>query len=138
MTVAERRLRDKLVKRRPSMAVSNNTIKHNLMQVRCLKLQHLMDTSTADLISNLLDLRSSIIRSSKACVDKLLTVLLKKIISILVSTSRDLDQLCETVADLCYRETAEESEVKKCVGWGVVGAETVLVAAVVDGDFDGD
>jgi hypothetical protein len=97
-----------------------------------------MDASTADLISNLLNLRRSIIRSSKTSVDKLLAVLLKKIISILVSTSRDLDQLRETVADLCYGETAEEGEVKECVGWGVIGAETVLVAAVVDGDFDGD
>lgn len=55
-----------------------------------------------------------------------------------MSTGRDLDQLCETVADLCYGETAKESEVKECVRWGVVGTETVLVAAVVDGNFDGD
>lgn len=97
-----------------------------------------MDTSTADLISNLLNLRSSIIRSSKASVDQLLAVLLKKIISILVGTSRDLDQLCKAVADLCYRKTAEESEVKECVRWGMIGTKAVLVAAVVDGDFDGD
>jgi hypothetical protein len=138
MTVAEGSLRDKLVKRRPGVAVGNDTVKHDLVEVRCLKLEHLVDTSTANLVSNLLDLRRSIVRSTEAGVNELLAVLLEKVVSVLVGTGGDLDQLGESISDLCHWETAEECEVKECVRGGVVSSETVLVAAVVDGDFDGD
>ncbi|KAI6766053.1 hypothetical protein HG530_007123 [Fusarium avenaceum] len=138
MTVAEGSLRDELVKRRPSVAIGNDTVKHDLVEVRSLKLEHLMDTSTANLVSNLLDLRRSIVRSTKASVNELLAVLLEKVVSVLVGTGGDLDQLCESISDLCHWETAEECEVKECVRGSVVGSETVLVVAVVNGDFDGD
>jgi hypothetical protein len=138
VTVAERSLRDKLVKRRPGMAVGNDTVKHDLVKVRCLKLEHLVDTSTANLVSNLLDLRRSIVRSTEAGVNELLAVLLEKIVSVLVGTGGDLDQLGESISDLCHWESAEEREVKECVRGSVVSSETVLVVAVVDSDFDGN
>ena len=138
MAVAERSLGNELVKRRPGVTVGNNTVEHDLVKVWCLKLKHLVNTSTADLISNLLNLRRSIIRSTEASVDELLAVLLKKIIGVFVGTSRDLDQLSKSISDLSNWETAEECEVKEGVRGSVVGSETVLVAAVVDGDLDRD
>jgi hypothetical protein len=53
-------------------------------------------------------------------------------------TSRDLDQLRETVTDLSRGQSSQEREVEEGVDWCVVGAQTVLVVAVVDGDLDGD
>lgn len=55
-----------------------------------------------------------------------------------MSTGRDLDELCEAVADLSHRQSAEECEVKECMDWGMVSAKTVLVVAVVDSHFDAD
>jgi hypothetical protein len=97
-----------------------------------------MNTSTANFISNFLNLRSSIIGSTKASVNKLLAVLLKKVIGLLMSTSGDLNQLSKSVSDLSNGETAEECEIKKSVRGSVVSTETVLIAAVVDGDLDRD
>jgi hypothetical protein len=136
MAVAERSLGNELVEGRPGVTVGNNTVEHDLVEVRCLKLKHLVDTSTADLVSDHLNLRRSIIRSTKASVDELLAVLLKEIISLLVSTGGDLNQLSKSVSDLSDGETAEECEVKEGVRRSVVGTETVLVTAVVDSNLD--
>jgi hypothetical protein len=35
-------------------------------------------------------------------------------------------------------DSAQECEVEKGVDWGVVGSETILIFAVLDGDFDGE
>jgi hypothetical protein len=55
-----------------------------------------------------------------------------------MGTSRDLDQLREAVADLSRGQGSQEREVEEGVDRSVVGAQTVLVVAVVDGDLDGD
>lgn len=55
-----------------------------------------------------------------------------------MSARRDLDQLGKTVSDLCLGECAEESEVEESVNRSMIGSETVLVVAVVDGNLDRD
>jgi hypothetical protein len=45
-----------LVERAPGVAVGNDTVETNLVEVRCLKLQHLVDTSAVYFIRCLEDL----------------------------------------------------------------------------------
>ena len=108
------------------------------MQVRCLQLQHLMDTLTVDLIRRIDQFFRTAIRSAETLLDQLLTVLVQQIEGSLVRACRDLDQLRETVADLCGRESSQECEIEEGVDRGVIRSEPVLVVAVVDGNFDGD
>lgn len=120
------------------MTVGNDTVKTNLVEVRCLELEHLVDTSPVDLVGCLLDLLLSTVGVAESGVDELLGVLVEKVKCGQVSTAGDLDQLCETVPDLRSGECAEETEVEEGVLGCVVGTETVLVVAVVDTDLDGD
>ena len=53
-------------------------------------------------------------------------------------TCRDLDQLRETVADLCGWKSSQECEVEKGVDRGVISSKPILVVAVVDGYFNRD
>ena len=53
-----------------------------------------------------------------------------------MSTGGDLDQLGEAVSDLRFWESAEKREVEECVHWGMIGAQTVLVVAIVDSNLD--
>jgi hypothetical protein len=55
-----------------------------------------------------------------------------------VGAGRDLDQLGKAVADLRSRQSAEEAKVQERLHRRVIGAEAVLVVAVVDGDLDAD
>lgn len=120
------------------MTVGNDSVKTNLVKVGGLKLQHLVDTVTVDLVGSIADLLGSTITATEASRDELLTVLVEQVEGVKVGTGGDLDQLCEAVADLSIGESAEESEVKEGVHGSVVGTQTVLVVAVVDGDLDGD
>jgi hypothetical protein len=120
------------------MAICNDPIQSDLMQVRRLQLQHLVDSLPVDLIRRLDQLLRASIRSAKALLNQLLAVLVQQVKGVEMRTRRDLDQLGETVANLSRRQGSKECEVKEGVDWGVVGAQTVLVIAVVDGDFDGD
>lgn len=54
-----------------------------------------------------------------------------------MSTSGDLDQLCESVSDLRLGERTKEAEVEESVHGGMVSTETVLVVSVVHSDLDG-
>ena len=120
------------------MTVGNDTVKTNLVEVRCLELEHLVDTSPVNPVGSILDLLLSTIGVTESGVNELLGVLVEKIECGQVSTAGDLDQLCETVPDLRSGECAEETEVEEGVLGCVVGTETVLVVAVVDTDLDGD
>jgi len=75
-------------------------------------------------------------RSRETDLDELLAVLLEQLPDLDVGDGRNLDQLCETVADLAERKSGEEREVKEGHARGVVGSETVLELAVVDSDLD--
>jgi hypothetical protein len=120
------------------VTVGNDTVKTNLVEVGCLELQHLVDTSPVDLVGCVLDLLLSTIGVAESSVNKLLSVLVEEVECGQVGTAGDLDQLCETVPDLRSGQCAEETEVEECVLGCMVGTETVLVVAVVDADLDGD
>ena len=120
------------------MAICNDPIQSDLMQVRRLQLQHLVDPLPVDLIRRLDQLLRTPIRSAKALLNQLLAVLVQQVKGVEMRTRRDLDQLREAVADLSRGQGSQEREVEEGVDWGVVGAQTVLVVAVVDGDLDGD
>jgi len=120
------------------VTVGNDTVKTDLVQVWSLELQHLEDTSTVDLVCSIIDLLLGAVSTTEASADELLAVLVEQIESWEVTTSGDLDQLCESVSDLSLWKSAQEAEVEESVHWGVVGTETILVVAVVDGDLDGD
>ena len=53
-----------------------------------------------------------------------------------MGTSRYLDQLGKTIADLCCGQGAEERKVKEGVNRCVVRSKTVFVVAIVDGNLD--
>lgn len=120
------------------MAVGNDSVKTDFVQVGGLELQHLEDTSTVDRVCSLLDLLGSTVSTTEAGTDQLLAVLVEQVESGQVGAGGDLDQLCESVSDLSLGKSAEEAEVKEGVHRSVVGTETVLVVAVVDGDLDRD
>jgi 16S rRNA C1402 (ribose-2'-O) methylase RsmI len=107
------------------------------MEVGCLKLQHLVDTGAVDLIRCLEDFLV-VTLTAESRSDQLLAVLVQQVECWLVSTGRNLDQLCETVSYLTLWQGLQEREVKECVHGGVVRSETVLVVAVVDSDLDAD
>jgi hypothetical protein len=119
------------------MAVSDDTVQTNLVEVRCLKLQHLEDTGTVYLIRCLSNLGIDVV-TTEARGDQFLTVLVEKLESWPVTTCGDLDQLCKAISDLCFWECLQEREVEECVHWGMVSSKSVLVVAVVDGDLDTD
>lgn len=120
------------------MAICNDPIQSDLMQVRRLQLQHLVDPLPVNLIRRLDQLLRASIRAAETLLDQLLAVLVQQVKSVEMGTSRDLDQLREAVADLGRGQGAQEREVEEGVDRGVVGAQTVLVVAVVDSDLDGD
>lgn len=120
------------------VTVGNDTVETNLVEVGCLELQHLVDTSPVDLVGCFLDLLLSTIGVTESGLDELLGILVEKVECGQVSTAGDLDQLCETVPDLRSGKCAEETKVEEGVLGCVVGTKTVLVVAVVDTDLDGD
>lgn len=120
------------------MSICDDSIETDLVEVGCLELQHLVDTSSVDLVSSLLNLGWRSIGAAKACLDDLLAVLVEQVERRQVGTRRDLDQLGESVSDLCGREGSKEGEVEEGLDGSVVGTQSVLVVAVVDGDLDRD
>jgi hypothetical protein len=117
------------------VAVGNDTVKTDLVEVGCLELQHLEDTGAVYLIRCLSYLRVDIVTAEARC-DQLLAVLVEKLECWPVATSRDLNQLSKAVSDLCLWERLQERKVEECVHWCVVSTKSVLVVAVVDGDLD--
>lgn len=82
------------------MAIGDDSIKHNLMQIRRLQQQHLINPRPTNLIRDLLNLRIRLIRPSKGRPDQLLAVPVQQVVRLLVGARRDLDELGEAVADL--------------------------------------
>lgn len=117
------------------MAVSDDTVKTDLVKVGCLQLQHLVNARTVDGVSSLADLLV-VAFATEACCDQLLAILVKKIECGLVRTCRDLDQLGKAVSDLCLRKSLQEGEVQEGVHGSVISTQSILVVAVVYGDLD--
>lgn len=97
-----------------------------------------MDAAAVDGVGGLFELEAAAIGASEAVRYQLLAVLVEELEGGEVCAGGDLDEFGEAVADLGYGQGSQEGEVEEGVDWGVVGAESVLVLAVVDGDFDGD
>ena len=125
------------MERTPCVAVGDDTVKTDLVKVRCLELQHLMNTSTVDGVSSLANLLV-IALTAEAGSDQLLAVLVKKIECGPVSTCRDLDQLGKAVSDLCLGQGLQERKVQEGVDGSVVSTQPVLVIAVVNSNLDTD
>lgn len=120
------------------MAICDDSVKTNLVQVGGLKLQHLVDTSPVDRIGGIGNLLRRAICTAEAGLDELLAVLVQKVEGVKVSASGDLDQLCKSVSDLSLGKRSKESEVEEGVHWCVVGTQAVFVVAVVDSHLDRD
>jgi len=83
------------------VAICDDSVQADFVEIRCLQLQHLMDAFLVDLIRCLADLLGCAIRAPETSLDELLTVLVEQVECVEVGTSRDLDQLGEAVSDLC-------------------------------------
>lgn len=127
-----------LMQRAPSMTVRDDTIQANLVEIRSLKLQHLVDARAIDLIRSLADLTRLVIDAAEFCGDQPFTELVEKVEGPKMCASGDLDQLCESVSYLTLWQGLQECEVEESVHGRVVRSETVLVVAIVDGDLNAD
>lgn len=96
-----------------------------------------MDATAVNDVGGLPELGAAAVCAAEPVRDELLAEAVKELEGGEVRAGRDLDQLSEAVPDLRYRQSSEEGEVEEGVDRSVVGAETVLVLAVVDGDLDG-
>ena len=104
------------------MAICNDSIQSDLVQVRRLQLQHLVDALPVNIIRGLDQLLRASIRSAKTLLNQLLAVLVQQVKGVEMRTRRDLDQLREAVADLSRGQGSQEREVEEGVDRGVVGA----------------
>lgn len=119
------------------MTVGNDTVKTNLVEVRCLELKHLVDTGAVYFIRCLANF-VIVTLTTEACGDQLLAVLVQQIKCWPMCASRDLDELCEAISDLSLWKSPQETKVEECVHGCMVGTQSVLVVAVVDTDLDAD
>lgn len=87
-------------------------------------------------ICSLSDLIRGLVGSPKLGIYELLAIFVKEVKDFKMSTGRNLDQLSEAIPDLCSRQSTKESKVQESVDGRMVGAKTVLVVTVVDGDLD--
>lgn len=120
------------------MAVGDDAVEHDLVEVGGFEFEHLVDAGAADLVGGLLQVVRGAVCAAEAGGDEVLAVGVEEVEGGLVGAGGDLDELGEAIADLGDWEGAKEGEVKECVDGGMVGSETVLVVAIVDGNLDGD
>jgi hypothetical protein len=120
------------------VTICDDTVQTDLVEVRRLELQHLVDARAVYLIRGIANIVRGIIGAAKARRDQLLAELVEQIECPQMGTARDLDQLGETVTNLSLRKTTQELEVEEGVHRGMVCSKTVLVVAVVHGDLDAD
>lgn len=120
------------------VAICNYSIKSNLVEVRSLKLQHLVDACFVDRVCSLLDLCRCTITSSESSRDELLTVLVEQVKGRQVGARGDLDKLGKSVSNLGFGQRSEEGKVQECLHGCMVSTQSVLVIAIVDGNFDRD
>lgn len=138
MSVAQRRRRRELECRGPRVSVRDDTVEGDFVQVWGLEEQHDVDATVVDDVGGLPELGTATVCAAEPVRDELLAEAVQELEGGYVRAGRDLDQFGEAVPDLGFRQGPEEGEVEEGVDRGVVGAETVLVLVVVDGDLDGD
>lgn len=102
------------------MAVSNDSVKTNLMQIWSLDLQHLVDAHPVDLVGRLSYLFGGAVSATESGFDDFLAILVEQVESLKMSTSRDLDELCETVSNLSFGQRSQEGEVQEGLDWGMI------------------
>lgn len=102
------------------MAISDDTIKADFVQVGCLELEHLVDARFVDQISGSSHLVRRMISTTEAGDDKFRAVLLQEIKGGQMRTSRDLDELSESVTDLSFRQRSQEGEIQERLDGGMI------------------
>ena len=118
------------------VAICDDSIKSNLMEVWGFKLQHLMYALLVNLIRRGTNFLWCAICAAKSRVDELFTVFVKEVEGIEVRACRDLDQLGKAISDLGGGEGAEEGEIQEGVYRCMVSTKAVLIVAIIDGDLD--
>lgn len=93
------------------MAICDDSIESDLVEIGRLQLQHLMDAFSIDLVRCVADFIRSAITTSEPSADKLFAVFIQPIKGRKMGARGYFDQLGETVPDLCRGQAAEECEV---------------------------
>lgn len=120
------------------MAVSNDSVETNLMEIWCLDLQHLVDAHPVNLVGRVSYLLRGAIGATEPGLDDLLAIFVEQVECLEMSTCRDLDEFCEAVSNLSFWQRPQERKVEEGLDWGMVCTQSVLVVAVIDSDFDRD
>lgn len=97
-----------------------------------------MNTVSIDDISSFPDFCRCSIYPSEACCDKFFAVFVQQIEGVQMSTGGYLNQLCKSIPDLGFWQSAQKGEVEEGVDWCMVSSQSILVVAIVDSNFDGD
>lgn len=84
------------------MAICNDPIQTNLVQVGSLEPQHLQNALSVDVIGRLAYFGPCSIATTETRVDQLLAILVKQIEGIQVRASRDFDEFRKPIADLGF------------------------------------
>ena len=103
------------------MAICDNSVQPNLMQIGRFKLQHLEDTRAVYLIRSGSYFRRCAIHAAKSSIDELLAELVEQVKCTQMRTRRDLDQFREAVSYLALWQGPQETEVQEGVSRRVIG-----------------
>ncbi len=136
VTVEERRRRRQFQCGTPRVAERDDAVEIDLVQVGCLQFEHGLDRLVRQAVGDVPQFRGAV-EVAEAGAEQIGSVLLEHLEDPEVAHHRDLDELGHAVADLVLGQGGQEAEVQQHLLRRVVGAETVLVLAVVDGDLDG-
>ncbi len=118
------------------VAVCDNSVQANLMQIWRLKFQHFMDALLVNLVRSIKDFNRSTISASEARFNELLAICIEEIECVQMRACRDLNELRKAVPNLRCWERAKKGEVKERMHRSMVRSQAVFVVAVVDCNFD--
>lgn len=93
------------------MAICNDSIESNLVEIGRLQLQHLMDAFSIDLVRCVADFIGSAIAASEPSANELFAILIQEIKGRKMGARGDFDQLGKAVPDLCRGQAAKKGEV---------------------------
>ncbi len=83
------------------VAIGNDAVQSNLVEIWSFELQHLANALLVDLVRSITNFLSSAIGPSEPSLDELFAIFIEQVESVKVRAGRDLDQLGKTVSDLC-------------------------------------
>ena len=118
------------------MAVRDDSVQANLVQVWSLKPQHFIYTLSVDLIRSIAYFMRGAVGTPKSRLDELLAVFVQKVEGIKVGACRNFDKFCKAIPNLGSRQCTKESEVEKGVHGSMVCTKAILVIAIIDGNLD--